>query len=306
MSDLASFRCAAASQLRGDPMTGSAPVARRWVLIEHHGPWAKQPLQSEGIPREVAAQIEQACEIYHGKPLLVRRHSRQGRESTERMWCVVDTVEQTWVRGTWSTPSDLLEVCRVLSQITPESASDAEDMVLVCTHATRDACCAVRGRPSAARLARAFGDEVWECSHLGGHRFAATMLVLPDGTCYGRVDLGEAEAVVRDHRAGRVQARLLRGVTRFGPHEQSAVAQVLLERGPAPATAARIGTTDRDGDTRVIEVLGVDPLPERTLVEVRTQPLEPAPLSCGADPKPHTAYPATILPDPDPDPEAEV
>ena len=39
-----------------------------------------------------------------------------------------------------------------------------------------------------AALARVFPDEVWECTHLGGHRFAPTALVLPTGYSYGRLD----------------------------------------------------------------------------------------------------------------------
>ena len=69
-------------------------------------------------------------------------------------------------------------------------------VLLVCTHARHDQCCAVRGRPVAQTLARAFPDETWESSHLGGDRFAATMIVLPHGLYYGRVPTTDAETIV--------------------------------------------------------------------------------------------------------------
>ncbi|MDP9392751.1 MAG: hypothetical protein M3Q27_00150 [Actinomycetota bacterium] len=60
-------------------------------------------------------------------------------------------------------------------------------------------CCAVSGRPLAAALTAAYGDRVWECTHLGGDRFAGNVAVLPHGYLYGRV----SPAAARPRRAGR-------------------------------------------------------------------------------------------------------
>ena len=46
-------------------------------------------------------------------------------------------------------------------------------------------------------LAAAYPEETWECSHLGGDRFAGTMNLLPHGLSYGRVPAGRAPAVAR-------------------------------------------------------------------------------------------------------------
>ena len=62
----------------------------------------------------------------------------------------------------------------------------------VCTHGRHDACCAERGRPVAAALAAAHPEQTWEVSHIGGDRFAANVLVLPDGLYYGRVSAADA------------------------------------------------------------------------------------------------------------------
>lgn len=80
-------------------------------------------------------------------------------------------------------------------------------LYLVCTHGRHDRCCATRGRPVAAALTAAYGDAVWECSHLGGDRFAANVLVLPEGHYLGRVEPGTAAAAVAtlpaEHYRGR-------------------------------------------------------------------------------------------------------
>jgi hypothetical protein len=88
----------------------------------------------------------------------------------------------------------------------------------VCTHGTRDRCCAKWGF-AAYRQARSlhaagrFPFQPIECSHLGGDRFAATGLIFPSGSMYGHLDeldleaLGQAESEGRfmaDHYRGRV------------------------------------------------------------------------------------------------------
>lgn len=59
--------------------------------------------------------------------------------------------------------------------------------LLVCTHGTVDACCGKFGFPLYAHLRTAYATDalrVWRCSHFGGHRFAPTLLDLPDGRCW--------------------------------------------------------------------------------------------------------------------------
>ena len=169
-------------------------------------------------------------------------------------------------------------------------------MVLVCTHGTRDACCAVRGRPIVATLARALPEEVWECTHLGGHRFAGTLLSLPDGACFGRLEPATAVEVVTSHRAGRTDAAHLRGTTRWEPAVQAALVAALAAHGPASADDAVPGTVDVDGDRTTVEVLGRDSMPERVVVDVVTEALPDAPLSCGDRPKAHVAQRAVVRP----------
>ena len=291
-------RCSNAFRERGEPMLGSAPVARRWLLIEHPGPWARDHLETPGIAGPVAKAIESACAELQGRSLLMRRHGRRD-PSEAPAWYAVDTAHGTWVTGTWRTSDDLLHAVAALGAPLTQSESLAEPMLLVCTQGTRDACCALRGRPVTAALAKVFPDEVWECTHLGGHRFAGTFISMPDGTCFGTVDLPNAVEVVRSHRAGEVDATHLRGVSRFSPAIQAATGSVLAEHGPAAITAARPGTVDVVSPTVTrVEVIGDDPLPDTTWVEVTAQSLPPAPLSCGKGPGEHTAYRTVVLPTP--------
>ena len=228
----------------------------------------------------------------------MRRPGRRAPGRGAAHWYAVDTVRRTWVRGTWRTADDLLDAGPRPGHRPVGSDEDAEPMVLVCTHGTRDACCAVRGRPIVATLARALPDEVWECTHLGGHRFAGTLLSLPDGACFGRLDPDTAVDVVTGApRRAAPTPRHLRGTTRWEPAVQAAPRRGA--RGARPGIRRRRGaraSSTSTGTAPRSRCSAADPLPERVVVDVVTEALPDAPLSCGDRPKAHVAQRATVRP----------
>ena len=63
---------------------------------------------------------------------------------------------------------------------------------------------------------------------MGGDRFAANMVVLPEGLYYGRMDPGSASEVAWLHEAGRVDIERLRGGSSYPMHVQ--YAEIALRR----------------------------------------------------------------------------
>ncbi|MET0694513.1 MAG: sucrase ferredoxin [Propionibacteriaceae bacterium] len=228
------FRCAAAARDRDDPQLGSAPQARRWLLIEHRGPWQIDALAGSGISAAMLRVIRGAVHTHQARPLLIRR---PGRASTSpvRAWAVTYDDEAVTQWGTWQTDEDLYAAVEALAL--PEAPADAstEPLLLACTHGVHDVCCALRGRPVAAALAATWPDETWECSHVGGDRFAANLVVLPDGVYYGNLDPESSIRAVRAHLRGEVDLEHLRGMTRVPPPAQVAIAAVHERFGPFAA-----------------------------------------------------------------------
>lgn len=106
-----------------------------------------------------------------------------------------------------------------------EEASD-QHWVLVCTHGKRDACCAKWGSPTLQAL-RAGAPEnvnVWESSHLGGHRFAGTLVVQPASHWYGWVTPIDAPELLQHITEGKAMPRLYRGNAHYPPPLQAAEA----------------------------------------------------------------------------------
>ena len=64
------FRCAAAARERADPAAGSAPQARRWLLLEHPGPWPVDAIAGSGIDPGVLVESGQSSSA--SRILLVR------------------------------------------------------------------------------------------------------------------------------------------------------------------------------------------------------------------------------------------
>jgi hypothetical protein len=108
------------------------------------------------------------------------------------------------------------------------SQAPQERTYLVCTNGARDPCCAIRGPAVAQALERVRPGPVYECSHLGGHRFAANVLVLPYCLVFGRIDARSAPQLIEDLDAGRLPLEHFRGRTAYEPEQQAA--EILVRR----------------------------------------------------------------------------
>jgi hypothetical protein len=277
--------CATAARARLDPLPGTAAPARRWLLVEYPGPWAPQALQSRLIPPPLAERLSRVAREASARVLLIRRPGRRPR-SREHRWAVVDhAAGQHW--GTWRDPVDLGEAADLLSRAgSPpglDRAGHQEPLLLVCVHGLHDTCCAVRGRPVASALADRWPDQTWECSHVGGDRFAANLLVLPDGACYGNLSAASARTVAADHLAGRVSPEHLRGLSTEPPVVQAAIVAAHARLGPAGA-GHLVGrqVTALGADSWRVRLSGSGPMPAVVEATVSRGRRPPARLTCHA------------------------
>jgi hypothetical protein len=129
--------------------------------------------------------------------------------------------------------------------------------VLICGHGRRDRCCGSLG----VRMARTLttdallGDDVTvrRTSHLGGHRFAPTGIVLPEGTSWGYLDADSVRQIVA--RSGSVHEQLARYRGCIGlasPAIQALEASVMRQTGWALLNWSRHGHTFDDGTVGLV------------------------------------------------------
>jgi hypothetical protein len=174
-----------------------------WLCVEQQGPWGKDALRQSHLDRDVGRELAELTKGTGVRPVLIRRpgsHPDRHRPVPHQVYLAHTMPGASWLERAWvADPKELLDLdFAALGAGIPSGLGEpvTDPLVLICTNGRRDVCCALRGRPIAAELATRHGSRVWECTHIGGHRFAPTGLSLPTGYAYGRLDLPSAESLL--------------------------------------------------------------------------------------------------------------
>lgn len=129
--------------------------------------------------------------------------------------------------------------------------------LLICGHGRRDRCCGSLGVSLQEQLGAdgvlPAGVRAWRTSHTGGHRFAPTAILLPEGTCWGFLDAAALAAIVERRGAASDQTGRYRGCAGLaGPAVQALEREVLAEVGWDLLDRPRRGEEDGDGTVRLV------------------------------------------------------
>ena len=186
--------CSTASVRADEETVGSAPTGVAWVCLEQSGAWGPKAFTSSHLDPRIGKGFEDAASALDIRPQLIRTPGRHPDAGGARRVLVAYTEPgASWLlEGEVKDPQRILDLdfARIAAGTPPdwpELTPVNRPVLLVCTHARRDVCCATLGRDVAARAAEAHPGRVWEASHLSGHRFAATTALLPSGNLHGRV-----------------------------------------------------------------------------------------------------------------------
>lgn len=257
--------CALANLVADEDPIGTATRFDDLILLRHAGPWARIATSTPGLPSGLRAPI--AAAIAGGR----RVHA-------------------------------------LLVDAEAEPLPIAAREMLVCTHGERDGCCGRFGE-AAYRYLRDHhaGSDlgVWRVSHFGGHRFAPTLLELPDGRCWGRLSADALAVLVQRSSPPLELMRHYRGWCAIPGPAQAAERDLFARHGwswrHAEATV-RLGEPD---ESDAVHALLRYRLPGRPLTE-RAATLGPVssaavPASCSAVAGPVRHYacdwhtPATVV-----------
>jgi hypothetical protein len=208
------LRCASVSVRRGEPLHATASRVRRWLVVEQPGPWGRDALLESRLD-PVVARILRAHGRRHGvRILLARRPGWRGATDHRSVFLARTDPDGGWIERLDLDDGALVGLdLGVLGSSEPPGAGEPGPgaLTLVCTNGRHDPCCADLGRPVIRSLADAGVADVWECSHIGGDRFAANVVTLPSGVYLGRVPADRAVTIVRELRAGVIDLDHYRG-----------------------------------------------------------------------------------------------
>lgn len=292
-----SFRCSAAARERGDDLAGTASFVRGFLLMEEPGPWGVEAWRDARLPEGLGAEVIGRAEHAGLRPLLIRRAEPvRGRSLPRRVFaCAVSRRGAQVFAGMVSDPREILDLDLVALARGEGAGLDPwpDPVFAVCVHGKHDACCAERGRPVLKAVAAAHPDLTWGVSHLGGDRFAANLLVLPDGLYYGGLDDGSGPAVTGRYLTGRLDLDHLRGRTFWGMPVQAA--EIAVRRALADDSLAPYQLTGRSEAGGVRTFTFATPGGEVS-VQARRRESDRVSLTCSATRlNPNVSWECTIL-----------
>jgi hypothetical protein len=218
--------CAERTRQGGDPIYGTATRVQTWFLLEYRRPRRAKAVTDNDLPQAVQEFLAEQLMAVPGSRLLFIKQENLPQ----------DTLRFFVVRSDENSPETFEvqlhsyeELLNFDIQGVAKGGNEfgrfkrGRPLFLVCTNGTRDKCCARFGLPFYNALVAQRGADVWQSSHIGGHRYAPNVLVLPYGVNYGLMAAGEAGPAVEAVQAGQIfDLSRYRGRTYYAPVVQAA------------------------------------------------------------------------------------
>jgi hypothetical protein len=237
--------CSDISRENDEPLGATASRIDNWLLVEYRGLWSSDALAGSGLSDQVKARLS---ELRAGRPrtrvLLIRRPDRRRHPSL--VVYAASSLEGAERLGRMEI--DEHDDLRELDPWEAVAPSD-EPLFLACTHGKHDPCCARRGRPLFDALSEQLdAGSAWQCTHIGGDRFAGNLLCLPHGVYYGRVDRDDVPLLVDEYLDGRISLAHYRGRSCWPFAVQAAERRIRAEEGLIGLDDLSLTSATRDGD----------------------------------------------------------
>ncbi len=236
--------CSALSRNRAEPLVATAARADIWFLLEYPGTWGAKAFPESRIPEATKAHLSAAVEaIPNARLQLIKKRASFSGPGIAFFVAVARELDPALYEFQLERYEDLtdLRLDRAVSgHPSYEPFGRKEPLFLVCTNGKRDPCCARYGLPVFRALRDRWRPQVWQCSHVGGHRFAANLLCLPHGIYYGRLSPGEAHRTVAYYRESKIDLERYRGRSSYDPVVQAADAFLRAQTGMVDLNAFRL------------------------------------------------------------------
>lgn len=246
--------CSVESVQAGDPLAGTATHAASNLLISWPRPkWSRSLRVARDMDDDLAERIHRLAANGRRVNLIDQR----GRPaSSHRLYLLPEGRCFDVSRDELNAFLDDLEFGNDLTGWA--GGAMTEPLVLCCTHGRKDKCCAKFGYAAYQELASTVADrklsfEVWESSHLGGCRLAASVMVFPAMRKYGRVAPEQVLPLLQHEADGVPYLPCYRGQSLLTPAQQCAEISA-LEWLQARNVSARLSVMAESGGGEGIDV----------------------------------------------------
>ncbi|HET6213834.1 MAG TPA: sucrase ferredoxin [Micromonosporaceae bacterium] len=241
--------CSFLAGLLGDRLIGTANKTAAWILVEHGGPWGKNALRDSDLDPVLVAEFERRMAATGARVQLI---APPPGERPLWMYLAADPDGGTspWLaRLPCSGPQDVLGVdfgTLVAGGLPPGAQRVAEPLYLICANDMSDPCCGRSGPPVLAAVAGVLGPRARATTHLGGHKYAANMIVFPPALCYGRLGPDSVLDVVGASEDGQILLDRYRGRPAWRMPDQAAEHFLRVELGLTAVAGVSLATPAED------------------------------------------------------------
>ena len=197
-----------ATLAQSESIVGTAVPADTFILIETPQPWEKPALLSPGVSEALRQVIKPWLSFGIRVHLIANEHTLNQRRRRMLIFQQSGNSHQDRNRRlvgdykAWEIQMDsAAAMASALDQFLKNNRADWQPIpsgqrhLMVCTHASHNECCGMYGYPFyrgaiAAIQTLGLTEQVhpWQISHIGGHRFAPTLIDFPQGRYYGNLD----------------------------------------------------------------------------------------------------------------------
>ena len=219
--------CTVQTLEENQPIIGTASSNTSvWFLLEVPQPWAAKALAENHLPEDINALLAEWVETTpHSRLVFIKKDNRPVDSPILYIAISADSDQRLYQFNLQADYSDLslINPADLISQQSQAGLLvDPDPLYLVCTNGKRDNCCSKFGLP----VIQAFIDDgeshVWQCTHLGGHKFAAVVGVYPAGLYYQLFDTATIAPFRQAINAKQVPLNGLRGRTAYPGAAQAA------------------------------------------------------------------------------------
>jgi len=272
--------CAEVSASKGESLAATASRIDNWILLEYRGVWGPDPLLGSMLDRAVKDHLAAELKRPRSRLLFIRR-PRQERHGVVCYTATTAEIGQSLYRLDLDVHEELVGL-DLFGADRGEKVD--EPLFAVCTHGKRDPCCAKFGRPLYDALRDQVDPEwVWQCTHVGGDRFAGNLVCFPEGLFFGRVGLGDVQPLLDHYLSGRVYLDCYRGRSAYSMLVQAAERAVRERTGLLGVDDVRL--VGVEGSRVTLEAAG-----ESHELAVERVEGEPTYLTCDSDEMKRPAY----------------
>lgn len=269
--------CAIESLSAGDPLAGTGVHSERNLLISWpRRRWSK----SLRIATDMDPALRDEIEAIVGDGRRINLIHRRGwPERLHRLYLFPENLCFDLEREALPGFLAALREGRSLTEWSPERPTSS--LMLCCTHGKKDKCCAKFGYASYLALTQEARRQdsrikIWESSHLGGCRLAASIIVFPALRKYGRVTQEHVEPLLAHEAAGHPYLPCYRGVGTLTPVQQCAeiAARQSLEAQGIVATLRPDAAVEKKDGSNLVTVRWHQTGRTQGTIEIRCEPRE--------------------------------